>query len=54
MGKKSVLEKAINRKVGGMKRSAKSKIGLRKNNKGCVVLLFCLMFSFLSLVFIII
>lgn len=36
---KSFLEKQINKKVGGMKRSAKSKVGLRKSNKGCLLFL---------------
>lgn len=46
MAKKSYLEKKLNRKVGGLKRSAKSKIGLRKNSKGCLVLIFIMVSTF--------
>lgn len=45
MAKKSSFEKHLNRKVGGVKRGAKAKVGLRKNSKGCLVLLFALISS---------
>jgi hypothetical protein len=49
---KSYLEKKLNRKVGGLKRSAKSQIGLRKNSKGCLVLVLFIASSFVLLSFI--
>ena len=52
MAKKSYLEKKVNRKIGGLKRSAKSKVGLRKSNKGCLVLLLFMLSSFVFLSFI--
>jgi hypothetical protein len=52
MAKKSYLEKKVNRKIGGIKRSAKSKVGLRKSNKGCLVLLLFMISSFVFLSFI--
>jgi hypothetical protein len=45
MAKKSSFEKHLNRKTGGLKRSLKSKAGLRKNSKGCLLLLFIMISS---------
>lgn len=40
MAKKSFIEKSINRKVGGAKRSLKASVGLRKkSSKGCLLTL---------------
>jgi len=52
MAKKSYLEKKLNQKVGGLKRSAKSKVGLRKNSKGCMVLVFVMLSTIVLLSFI--
>jgi hypothetical protein len=52
MAKKNYLQKQISRKVGGLKRSTKSKVGLRKNSKGCLGLLLFMVLTFTLLSFI--